>query len=228
MKLAIIPARGGSKRIPRKNIKLFHGKPMIAWSIESAHRSGCFDRIIVSTDDDEIAEVALKHGADVPFKRPLELSGDFTETTPVIAHAINWIANNVGAVDLACCIYATAPFLQPQNLQRGLEILVSSGADYALSVTSFPFPIQRAIRITSDQRVEMFNPDYFKVRSQDLEEAFHDAGQFYWGRANAWLSGMNLFSHVAAPVRLPRHQVQDIDTSEDWERAESLFMAMKF
>lgn len=227
MKLAIIPARGGSKRIPRKNIKPFCGKPMIAWSIEAALQSGCFDRIIVSTDDDEIAEVARAHGADVPFMRPLELSDDYTGTIPVIAHAIGWMNRNAGPVDFACCLYATAPFVQAEDLRRGFDLLHRSGADYAFSVTRYPFPIQRAIRITTDRRVEMFNPGYFNARSQDLEEAFHDAGQFYWGRAAAWLAGKPLFSHDAAPVPLPRHRVQDIDTAEDWERAQLMFAVMR-
>ena len=226
MKLAIIPARGGSKRIPRKNIKSFCGKPMIAWSIEAARLSGCFNRIIVSTDDAEIADVARAYGAELPFMRPPELSGDYTGTIPVIAHAIDWMSRHAGPVDFACCIYATAPFVQADDLKRGFGVLQESGADYAFSVTSYPFPIQRAIRITADQRVEMFTPKHFNTRSQDLEEAFHDAGQFYWGRAPAWLTGKPLFSHDAAPVPLPRHRVQDIDGAEDWVRAEWLFKAM--
>ena len=227
MRIAIIPARGGSKRIPRKNIKPFGGKPMIAWSIEAARLSGCFDHIIVSTDDDEIAELARAHGADVPFMRPPELSDDHTGTIPVIAHAIDWMSTNIAPVEHACCLYATAPFVQAEDLRRGFNVLQQSGADYAFSVTSYAFPIQRAIRITADQRVEMFNPEHFSTRSQDLEEAWHDAGQFYWGRAAAWLAARPLFSHDAAPVPLPRHRVQDIDTAEDWERAEWLFKAMQ-
>jgi N-acylneuraminate cytidylyltransferase len=227
MKLAIIPARGGSKRIPRKNIKPFCGKPMIAWSIEAALESGCFDRIIVSTDDDEIAEVARQHGAEVPFLRPLELSDDHTGTIPVIRHAIETINSQGRAVEQACCLYATAPFIQAEDLRRGLEILQGSGGDYAFSVTSYAFPIQRAIRLTPEGRVEMFNPEHFNTRSQDLEEAYHDAGQFYWGRADAWLQGKMIFSPASLPVMLPRHRVQDIDTPEDWVRAEWLFKAMQ-
>lgn len=223
MKLAIIPARGGSKRIPRKNIKPFCGKPMIAWSIEAARFSACFDRIIVSTDDAEIAHVAHAHGAEVPFMRPPELSDDHTGTIPVVAHAVDWMHRNAGPVELACSIYATAPFVQAEDLKRGLDVLLHSGVDYAFSVTSCAFPIQRAIRITTDQRVEMFNPEHFNTRSQDLEEAFHDAGQFYWGRAAVWLANKPLFSHAAAPILLPRHRVQDIDTAEDWDRAEIMF-----
>lgn len=227
MKLAVIPARGGSKRIPRKNIKPFCGKPMIAWSIEAAQLSGCFDRIIVSTDDDEISEVARAFGAEVPFVRPHALSDDHTSTIPVIAHAINWMNCNASPVDDACCVYATAPFVLAKDLQRGFKVLKSSGADYAFSVTSYAFPIQRAIRITANRRVEMFNPEHFKTRSQDLEEACHDAGQFYWGRAKAWLANKPLFTDDAAPVLLPRHRVQDIDTAEDWDRAEWLFKALQ-
>jgi len=226
MKLAVIPARGGSKRIPRKNIREFCGKPMIAWSIEAALHSACFDKVIVSTDDSEIAGLARRLGAEVPFIRPVSLSDDYTGTIPVIAHAIDWINGNVADVSYACCLYATAPFVQAADLTRGFCTLEQSGADYAFSVTSYPFPIQRAIRITADQRVEMLNPDQFNTRSQDLEVVFHDAGQFYWGRAAAWLTGKPLFSHDASPVLLPRHRVQDIDTTEDWERAEWLFKAM--
>jgi N-acylneuraminate cytidylyltransferase len=148
MRLAVIPARGGSKRIPRKNIKVFRGKPMIAWSIEAALQSGCFDRVIVSTDDSEIAQVAKAHGAEVPFIRPLELADDYTGTIPVIVHATKWQNENGQAATEVCCIYATAPFVQAEDLQRGLQLLQSSGADYAFSVTSYAFPIQRAIRIT--------------------------------------------------------------------------------
>ena len=227
MRLAVIPARGGSKRIPRKNIKPFCGKPMIAWSIEAALQSGCFDHIVVSTDDEEIAAIALTHGAEVPFRRPAALSDDHTGTIPVIAHAVGWMNEHVAPTELACCIYATAPLVSAVDLQRGQRTLVECGSDYAFSVTSYPFPIQRAIRITADQRVEMFNAEHFGTRSQDLEEAWHDAGQFYWGKASAWLGGKPLFSRDAAPVALPRHRVQDIDTPEDWARAEWLFQAMR-
>ena len=227
MRLAVIPARGGSKRIPRKNIKPFGGLPMIAWSINAALDSQCFDRVIVSTDDPEIAQVAQDHGADVPFVRPPELSDDHTGTIPVIAHAIEWQNTNSDLATEVCCIYATAPFVQAADLQRGLQTLHSTGAQYAFAVTSYAFPIQRAVRITPDQRLEMFQPEHFATRSQDLTEAWHDAGQFYWGKAQAWLQGTPLFSHDAAPVQLPRHRVQDIDTPEDWERAEWLFKAMQ-
>ncbi|MFW3616933.1 pseudaminic acid cytidylyltransferase [Billgrantia antri] len=225
--VAIIPARGGSKRIPRKNIRDFVGKPTIAWSIEAALTSGCFERVIVSTDDDEIASVASEYGAEVPFRRPAALSDDHTGTVPVIAHAIDWLARHAETPSNVCCIYATAPFVQAADLRRGLATLEAEGGDYAFSVTSYAFPIQRALRITPAGRVEMFHPEHFNTRSQDLEEAYHDAGQFYWGRASAWLEGKVLFGLHAAPVLLPRHRVQDIDTLEDWERAEWLFKAMQ-
>ena len=222
MKIAVIPARGGSKRIPRKNVKVFAGLPMIAWSIRAAIASQCFDRIVVSTDDNEIAQVATTHGAECPFVRPQELSDDHTGTIPVVAHAIAWLNEEQGQAlaSEVCCIYATAPFIQAADIQRGLEILQTSGADYAFSITSYGFPIQRAIQITPDQRVRMFQPEHFNTRSQDLVEAWHDAGQFYWGRAHAWLTRQPVFTEAAAPVALPRYRVQDIDTPEDWERAE--------
>jgi len=223
MKLAIIPARGGSKRIPRKNIKLFCGKPMIAWPIEAAQASGCFDRIIVSTDDAEIAEVARVHGAEVPFIRPSELSDDYTGTIPVVAHAVGWMAEQFGPVEFACCLYATAPFVRAQDLLHGLDLLQRSDAQYAFTVTNFAAPVQRSFRITEQRRIEMFNPEQFNTRSQDLEEIYHDAGQFYWGLAQAWLTSRPLYSECATPLVLPRYRVQDVDTQDDWIRAELMF-----
>lgn len=226
MRVCIIPARGGSKRIPKKNIKFFCGKPMIAWSIRSAIESSCFDRVIVSTDDEGIAKVAREYGADTPFDRPANLSDDFVGTIPVIAHAISWLIEEGSTPDEVCCVYATAPFVRPSDLRSGLSMLQSLEVDYAFSVTSYAYPIQRAIRITSNERVEMFEPSQLNIRSQDLEDSWHDAGQFYWGRANAWLAGKPIFSHNSIPVKLPRHLVQDIDTHEDWQRAELMFKAM--
>jgi N-acylneuraminate cytidylyltransferase len=226
MNVAIIPARGGSKRIPGKNVKEFCGKPMIAWSIEAAKASNCFDQIIVSTDDDEIADVAREWGASVPFMRPAELADDYTGTLPVMHHAVEWLSVHDAPVDFACCLYATAPFVSPDDLQKGLELIQQNKCCYAFSVTSYAFPIQRAIRITQNQRVEMFYPQHFNTRSQDLEEAWHDAGQFYWGTTHAWMSEQPIFDEDSMPVKLPRHRVQDIDTPEDWTRAEWLFRAM--
>lgn len=227
MNVAIIPARGGSKRIPRKNIKPFCGKPMIAWTIEAAEASGCFDDIIVSTDDDDIAAVAKACGASVPFTRPNNLSDDHTGTIPVIKHAIEWYEAHVKPIDYACCLYATAPFVQPDDLKQGLQSVQNADVDYAFSVTSYAFPIQRALRLSDSGGVSMFQPEHFNTRSQDLEEAWHDAGQFYWGRADAWLNEKPLFSERSAAVPLPGHRVQDIDTPEDWTRAEWLFKALQ-
>jgi pseudaminic acid cytidylyltransferase len=226
-RVAIIPARGGSKRIPRKNIKEFCGKPMIAWSIEAAKASGSFDNVIVSTDDPEIADVAREWGASVPFMRPAELSDDYAGTLPVIHHAVDWLSANEAPVDYACCLYATAPFVSADDLCRGWGLIQQRGCSYAFSVTSYAFPIQRAVRITEVGRVAMFNPERFNTRSQDLEEAWHDAGQFYWGTALAWQEERPIFGEESVPVKLPRHRVQDIDTHEDWARAEWLFRAMQ-
>ncbi|WP_028492441.1 pseudaminic acid cytidylyltransferase [Thioalkalivibrio sp. ALE19] len=227
MKVAIIPARGGSKRIPRKNVGSFCGKPMIAWSIEAARASGCFDRVIVSTDDDGIAVVAEQHDAEVPFRRPADLADDHTGTVPVIAHAIEWLQARGEDPQTVCCLYATAPFVRSDDIRRGQEALEASNAEYALSVTSYAFPIQRALRMTDAGRLVMFHPEYANTRSQDLEEAWHDAGQFYWGRSAAWLSGVPIMNSDSIPIVLPRERVQDIDTPEDWRRAEWLFKAMQ-
>jgi N-acylneuraminate cytidylyltransferase len=222
MKIAVIPARGGSKRIPRKNIKPFGGKPMIAWSIEAAKSSGLFDRIIVSTDDAEIAEVAKKWGAEVPFMRPAELSNDYAATTEVIAHATQWALDQGLDVEAVCCIYATAPFVETNDLKRGWDALSAGDWQYAFTVTDFAAPIFRSFKQTAEGGVEMFFPEHFATRSQDLPIALHDAGQFYWGRPAAWLEGRRIFDRHSAPVIIPRWRVQDIDIPEDWERAEIL------
>jgi pseudaminic acid cytidylyltransferase len=223
MQLAVIPARGGSKRIPRKNIKPFCGKPMIAWSILAAKQSCLFDRIIVSTDDAEIADVARTWGAETPFTRPAELSTDYSGTTEVIAHATQWALNEDLMLDAVCCIYATAPLIQVEDLKRGLSVLESGKWDYVFSVTKFAAPIFRAFKQTTEGGTEMYFPEHFVNRSQDLPVAFHDAGQFYWGRPMAWLNTKQIFSKASAQVVIPRSRSQDIDTPEDWEFAEMLF-----
>ena len=227
MNVAIIPARGGSKRIPRKNIKLFHGKPMIAYSIEAALESGCFDKVIVSTDDNEIAEIAKQYGAQVPFIRPAVIADDYATTLDVIAHALEWCVENGIEVTNACCIYATAPFISASSLQEGMVALSTNNVDYAFSATSYAFPIQRAIKIDNECRVNMFQPEYLNTRSQDLEEAYHDAGQFYWGKAQAFLEKRAIFGSNSKAVLLPRKRVQDIDTQEDWELAEALYRVLQ-
>ena len=226
MNLCVIPARGGSKRIPRKNIREFCGKPMIAWSIEAAQASGCFDRVIVSTDDEEIAQVAQQCGAEVPFMRPAELSHDFAGTTPVVSHAVHWYQDHGQGFKAVCCLYATAPFAQPADITQGLAMLTAVSVDrFVFTATAYASPIQRALKLDSASGVaHMWQPEQFIKRSQDLEPAYHDAGQFYWGRAQAWLLSGNLFEG-SQPLLLPRWRVQDIDTADDWVRAELLFEA---
>lgn len=227
--IAIIPARGGSQRIPRKNIKLFNGEPMIAHSIRVALASGVFDRVIVSTDDEEIADVARASGAEVPFMRPANLADAYTGTAAVIQHALQSVAGSLSQpFDYACCIYATAPLLQARFLRQGFETLhAAPEKSYAFSVCSFGFPVQRALLVDGDGCVNAMYPEYRSVRSQDLPAAYQDAGQFYWGRSDAWSRGDTVFSELSLPVILPRHLVQDIDSPEDWLRAEYLYAALK-
>lgn len=227
MKICVIPARGGSKRIPRKNIKLFNGKPIIAYSIDAALKSDCFDHVIVSTDDKEIAVVAKSYGAEVPFIRPTELSNDHAGTMPVIKHAIEWFEQNQAPLTEVCCVYATAPFVSTKTIQEAYQKFQKSQSDYCFTVTSFPFPVQRAVKITKQNRLEMFYPQHFSTRSQDFEEAYHDAGQFYWGKAEAFRAMKPLFSELASPYLLLRHLVQDIDTLEDWKRAELMHKVLR-
>lgn len=222
MNIAVIPARAGSKRIPKKNIKQFFGKPIIAWSIEAALNSGCFQRVIVSTDDQHTASIAEQWGAEAPFLRPAKLSGDFTQTIPVIQHAIGWFLQKSINIDAVCCIYATAPFISSEDIRFGKEKLSDTECNYVFPVTSYPFPIQRALKVNNDGITNMLYPEHFKTRSQDLETAFHDAGQFYWGKTRTWVEGTDLFD-AASPIFLPRHRVVDIDTLDDWYLAERLF-----
>ena len=226
MNLAVIPARGGSQRIARKNIRDFCGKPIMAYSIETALATGLFDQVIVSTDNEEIASVAREFGAETPFVRPADLADDHTGTNLVIKHAIEWYQERAQTFSLVCCIYATAPFLQGKYLKEGHDKLSNSDKSFAFSVTSFPFPIQRAIRITAENEVEAFWPEHYDSRSQDLEESYHDAGQFYWGRSNAFLDNRKIFSKMSIPILLPRYLVQDIDSLEDWQCAEFMWKAI--
>ncbi|HSI57160.1 MAG TPA: pseudaminic acid cytidylyltransferase [Ideonella sp.] len=225
--VAVIPARGGSQRIPRKNVRPFAGKPMIAWSIAAALESGLFDRVVVSTDDDEIAEVARAHGAEVPFRRPAALAGHHTATRPVVIHALQTLGITAGSHPHTCTLAATAPFVSAADLARGVAMLVEQQAEFAFSVARYTFPIQRALRLNAEGRVEMFQPEHRLTRSQDLEPAFHDAGQFYWGLTGSVLADRPTFSPLSVPVLLPEHRVQDIDTPEDWARAERLFRLME-
>ena len=224
LRIAVIPARAGSKRIPGKNIRLFYGKPVIAYSIEAARKSGVIDRIVVSTDDENIASIAREYGAETPFTRPPDLSDDYCPTVPVIRHAVTWAENNWGEVGQVCCIYATAPFVMPEDIGQAYARLVAEQVSgYVFSATTFPFPIQRAFRLTQHGNCEMFQPEHYNTRSQDLEEAYQDAGQFYWGRAEAFLTQKNFLSEESKPYILPRYRVQDIDAEEDWIRAEAMW-----
>jgi N-acylneuraminate cytidylyltransferase len=223
--VAIIPARGGSKRIPGKNIRSFGGRPMIAYPIAAARACGLFERILVSTDSLVIAEVAKDCGAEVPFLRPPELAGDTVLTVPVLVHALDWLRHHGGEPDLFCCIYPTAPFLTAADLIAGHDLLLHSEAKSAFAVTTFPYPILRALRREPNGRVAMLWPEHQNTRSQELPEAFHDAGQFYWFRTRPFLQDRVLFTDHALPVVLPRWRVQDIDTPEDWEKAELMFKA---
>ena len=224
--IAVIPARGGSKRIPKKNIKDFYGKPLIAYSIEAAIASKLFAKVIVSTDDEAIALIAREYGATVPFLRPKELSDDFTGTQDVISHAIAYLKDKDEVYEYVCTIYATAPLLQIEYLIKGYAALENSTAINAFSATSMPFPIQRTFKLNDDGRCEMFTPEHYMTRSQDLEEAYQDAGQFYW-RKLAQTSDEVMFGKDSIPVILPRHLVQDIDTLEDWKRAEIMYKVLK-
>ena len=220
--ICIIPARGGSKRIPKKNIKDFFGKPLISYTIETALKSNLFEKVVVSTDDEEIATIAKKYGAEVPFIRPDKLSDDFTGTGAVISHALSFLQAQGENYDFVCNIYATAPLLQEKYLIEAYEKLKKSNAVNAFSVTSMPFPIQRTFKITSEERCEMFWPENFSKRSQDLEEAYQDAGQFYWKNLNKESCDI-IFGKDSIPIVLPRYLVQDIDTIEDWKRAEFMY-----
>lgn len=223
--VAIIPARGGSERIPKKNIRLFNGKPLIAYSIETALKSRCFDKVIVSTDDEEIAEISLSYGAEIPFIRPASISDPYTGTTAVIRHGIQSLAEMGLSYQYCCCLYATAPLLSSHNLRQAYDVLLkNSRLDYVFSATPFSFPIQRALLKSELGGVLPFDSQAINCRSQDLIETFHDAGQFYWGKVESFMDpSSNVFSEKSDMYILPNHLVQDIDTLDDWKRAELLY-----
>jgi pseudaminic acid cytidylyltransferase len=218
--ICIIPARGGSKRIPKKNIKEFFGKPLISYSIQIAINSNLFDKVVVSTDDIAIAKISQEYGASV-INRPEKLAGDFIGTGEVISHAIKYLQTQGQKYDYLCTIYATAPLIQEQYLKQGYDEIVKNKAKLVFSVASMPFPIQRTFKIQNG-RCQMFNPKYFNSRSQDLEEAYQDAGQFYWENLNKEFTDIP-FGKDSVPIILPRYLVQDIDTLEDWERTEYMY-----
>jgi pseudaminic acid cytidylyltransferase len=221
--LCIIPARGGSKRIPRKNIRSFRGKPIIAWSIEAALESGLFERVVVSTDHEEIGDVARSYGAEVPFIRPASLSDDHTPLRPVINHALRTCQSLFGRTDYACVVSATAPLLNASDLRSGLEHLrAAKGKKFSIAVTGYPHPVQRALIFSQDGTLVPLMPEYRASRSQDLPAVYHDAGQFYWGKWDAFLSGLKMISEHGIGFEIPRWRAQDIDNEEDWHLAELL------
>lgn len=225
MNVAIIPARGGSKRIPRKNIREFAGKPMIGYAIAAAHASGMFAHVVVTTDDPEIAAIATAHGAEVPFTRPAELADDHTPTVPVIQHAIGACRDLGWDVGLACCIYPGVPLIDANDIASANAMLIAANREgYVFPVAPFPSAIQRALRRDTEGRVSPFDPAHVATRTQDLEPGYYDAGQFYWGGADTWLSGANIHANGRTIV-LPEWRVVDIDTPDDWERAERLYRA---
>jgi pseudaminic acid cytidylyltransferase len=225
MRLAVIPARSGSKRIPRKNIRLFAGKPMIAYAITAARASELFDHVIVSTDDEEIAQIAREWGAETPYLRPVELADDHTPTVPVIAHAIHVCEKILaGQIEYVCCIYPGVPFIEIGDLKESLALLHRFDADYCFPVAEFPSAIQRALKRNEDGRLVPFYSQYELVRTQDLDNAYHDAGQFYWGAKQAWLTNPRVHSS-AIGFPIPGWRVVDIDTEDDWKRAERMHLA---
>ncbi len=224
-RIAIIPARGGSKRIPGKNIRIFCGRPIISYSIYVARDSGLFDDVVVSTDDRRVVNVARQYGARVPFLRPEELAEDNVPVSKAVGHALRWLHDHNETYDYFCFIMATAPFVTADDIRRGWEVMKEHGADAAFAVTRYDYPIWRALRLNSEGRLEMVWEDYRNARSQDLPEVWHDAGQFYWAKTNVFMAEGDLMGGVAVPIVLPRYHALDIDTEEDWRQAELLFRA---
>jgi pseudaminic acid cytidylyltransferase len=225
MNICVIPARGGSKRIPRKNIRYFCGKPMIAWAIGYALQSGLFDKVIVSTDDEDIADVARASGAETPFVRPSDLADDLTPTVPVIAHAVEACQEIGWSIEYACCIYPCAPFLEISDLAAAFALLQRYDFSYVYPVTEYPHPIQRAMRCLPAGQMQLLQPEYELTRTQDLEKTYHDAGQFYWGREVSWTARTNMHSSGTGLI-VPNWRVVDIDNDDDWKRAELLYKAI--
>ncbi len=225
MRLAIIPARGGSKRIPRKNIRDFCGQPILAYAIQAAEKSRLFDHVIVSTDDAEIADIARRQGAEVPFMRVPALATDHAGTIPVIVDALVEAARLGWAVELACCIYPATPLLQASDLNAALQLLERHAADFSFVVAEFPSAIQRALRRLPDASMEPISASFVDVRTQDLEPAYYDAGQFYWGKVDAWLAGRSPHERGVGLV-IPARRAVDIDTPADWAWAELIYRAL--
>ena len=227
MNVAVIPARGGSKRIPRKNIKPFCGKPMIAYSIETAKASELFDKVLVSTDDTKIAEIAKDFGAEVPFIRPAELADDYTGTDEVFIHALNFLTKSTQNYSYACCIYPAVPLLKVSLLSEGLDRLRVNNATSCFPVSEYFSPIYRALEINEKGRLGMIIPKYKSIRTQDLQSTYHDAGQFYWVNIERYLKEESILSNNSIPIVLPKYEVVDIDSDEDWKFAELLYSMNK-
>ncbi|GHG69417.1 pseudaminic acid cytidylyltransferase [Alishewanella longhuensis] len=228
MNIVIIPARGGSKRIPRKNIKDFCGKPMLAYPIQAALQSGIIDKVVVSTDDQEIAAIAQQYGAEVPFLREPELADDYTGTTAVIRDAILRLQQLGWSLDSCACLYATTPLLNANLIRALQQELITTNADYVFTAARFSFPIQRALVLTETGGIIPFDSTSIGKRSQDLQPTFHDAGQLYWAKAATWLDlSKSVFGTHSRLFELPSHLVQDIDTPDDWRRAEYLYRLLQ-
>ena len=227
MNIAVIPARGGSKRIPRKNIKLFHGLPVIAYAIKVAKESEVFDEVFVSTDDEEIADIAVSHGATIPWLRPKDLSDDFTTTVSVIQDAVKRIQLSQLDLEHICCIYPATPLLKPNYLSQGLKILENGDWDYVFSGSKASTPPQRFFSLGASKEVEMLFPEFEATGTQDFAHIYHDAGQFYWGRKSSWETGLPIFSSNSTILEIPGKSAVDIDTPEDWHYAEALFNLVK-
>jgi pseudaminic acid cytidylyltransferase len=224
--LAIITARGGSKRIPRKNIKDFNGKPIIAYSIEAALTSGIFDEVMVSTDDIEIADIAKQYGAVVPFMRSHKSSDDFATTADVLKEVLQSYNNIDKNFSFACCIYPTAPFVTAKKLKTAFDFLINKTADSVIPVTKFSFPIWRSFKL--DDGKLLYNwPEFAPKRSQDLPPAFHDCGQFYFFKTDIFLASGKLVTDNTIGLEIPESEVQDIDNEEDWKLAEIKYSFLK-
>ena len=229
MNIAIIPARGGSRRIPLKNIRPFCGQPIIGWSIQQALQTHLFDRVVVSTDHAKTADIARHYGAEVPFMRPANLSDDFATTVDVIAHAVDALQQKSATIKRAnvCCFYATAPLTQRADLAQGLKKLTASDCDYVFSAAECSRSVYRALTIDTGGAAALLFPQYSETRSQDLPIALHDAGQFYWGNASTWRQRKPILGGHSIPLVIPNHRVQDIDVDADWQRAEQLFKQLR-
>lgn len=224
--LAIITARGGSKRIPRKNIKEFCNKPIIAYSIEAALLSGCFSTVMCSTDDEEIAAIAKQYGAEVPFYRSPETSNDYATTADVLKEVIAEYEKREITFDYFCCLYPTAPFVSPEKIRYGYDMMIEKNANGAMPVVQFSYPIQRALKI-DDNKISMIQPEHLKSRSQDLMKTYHDAGQYYWYKVDAFRNEQNIMMLNPIAIITPEDEVQDIDTLEDWKMAEIKYELLK-